>query len=99
MSIEVIKRIDTIAVYRCLGDNEKHCYSYVVVRGIPSELINRYVIASIYHRHKLIMRSICRVWKCNGEGCIGVEDLPEWISNKKVLVVIGRPKKSYWWFP
>jgi len=99
MSLEVIKRINTIAVYRCLGDNDNHCYSYVVVKEIPRELINRYVVASIYHRNKLIMRAIVRVWRCDNEGCVGVEDLPEWLSNKKVLVVVARPRKSYWWFP
>jgi len=99
MSLIKIKEVETIAVWRCLSDNERTCYSYVVIKDIPKELIGRYVIASIYYRHRLIMRSIVRVWRCGDSGCVGVEDLEEWLANKNVKVVISRPKKSYWWFP
>jgi len=99
MSLVKIKECETIAIWRCLSDNERSCYSYVVIKDLPLELVGRYVIASVYHRHRLVMRAIVRVWRCGDSGCIGVEDLPEWLANKKVLVVVARPRKPYWWFP
>jgi len=100
MSLIKIMETSARAQWRCVGEmRAEECFAYIYVDGIPSELINHYVICSVYLNYRLIGRYIAKVVKCKNNGCLSIEGLPEWLCNKTLKVVIARPQKRYWWFP